>query len=109
MSDHHALLALVITLLGTLVLSTWRFASLATSLTGTIHNLEKKDAELEARIKVLDTIPALAQRVGQIEQNHSIVPAALSRILVLEQQSLHSKEMRRVLMRQSQPDKETDE
>ncbi len=109
MSDHHSLLALVVALLGTLIVSTWRFASLATSLTGTIHNLEKKDAELEARIKVLDTVPMLAQRTDQLEKNHSLIPGAMSRILVLEQKAQHSKEMRQVLMRQSQPDKEDDE
>lgn len=107
--DTYYLLGIAITLLGVVITSTWKLASLATSLTKMLETVEKKESELEVRIKQLDDVPKLTMRIDHVEKNHSLIPKAFERITVLEEKAKHSKEMRRVLLRQSRPDKEDDD
>lgn len=105
-NEYIALIGLAGSLLATLIVSTWKFSSLASKLLATVQQLERKDAELEARTKAIDTLPAMDVRLGHLEQNHSLIPALSSRVTTLEEQVKHSKEMRQVLLRQSRPDNE---
>jgi len=103
MTEHHALISLAMTLLGALVVSTWRFSSLATKLLEAVRRLEDKERQQDERLKVLDAVPELVTRVGHLEKNHSLIPKLESRTAVLEARQQHSAEMRRVMMR-SRPD-----
>ena len=101
-----AVIGLGITSLGTIVTVTWKFSSLATTLTATIHNLENKDKELENQIKDVKSIPELTRRIDQAENLLKEVPKIQGKILVLEQAAQFSKEMRMRQLRQSKPDNE---
>lgn len=106
--EHIALLTLAATLLGTLVVSTWRFSSLASKLLVAVEQLQRKDTELEGRLKALDEIPSMRVEIGHLVKNHSLIPALQSRVSVLETQAKHSKEWRREILR-SRPDTDEDE
>jgi hypothetical protein len=97
------LLALAGTLLGTVVASTWRFSALAAKLLSAVQNLERKDGEMEARLKNLDMLPQLVLRVEHLERNHSLIPKIESRVIVVEQAVKFSKELR-ALRPGSRPD-----
>lgn len=105
MHESLGLVTLAVSLLGTLIVSTWRFSSLAATLLESIRQLQRKDEELDARLKALDSIPQLETRVGYLEKNHSIIPRIAGDVEVLKTQAQHSKEMRRVFLR-SRPDEE---
>lgn len=106
-SEHIALISLAGTLLATLVVTTWRSSSLAAKLLAAVTALEKKDAEFEARIKALDAIPRMEQRLEFIEKHHSLIPKIDSRLAVVEARVQSLKEMRSP-WRQSRPDSEDD-
>lgn len=113
MTEHITLVGLAVSLLGTLIVSTWRFASLATKLTSTIEMLEAKVSRVEAGLVLLDLLPELRLRV---EQNANVIsrfssewPRISSRLDVIEHAIKHSREMRAVLMgRGSRPDMENE-
>jgi hypothetical protein len=107
--EEYALLGLSVTLLGIIITSTWKFSALATKLADSITSLEKKDLELERKISIVESVPELKTKLEYLEKNHSLIPSVLSRVVTLETQAQHSKEMRKVLLRQSRPDKEEDE
>lgn len=103
MSEHHALISLAITLLGTLIVSTWRFSSLATKLLESGRRREEKEKQVDERLARLDLLPELVTRVGHLEKNHSLIPKLESRLSVVETRVQHSAEMRRAMFR-SRPD-----
>lgn len=90
------LLALAGTLLGTVIASTWRFSALASKLLTAVQNLERKDGEMEARLKALDALPSMVLRVEYLEKNHSMIPKLESRMVAMEQAAKFSKEWRRL-------------
>lgn len=108
MTHDTALVGLALSLLGTLIVSTWRFASLATKLSATVQRLEDKEKEQDIRLRNLDLIPGFDIRIAHLEKHHSLIPKAMSRLEVLEAHAQHSKEMRQVL-RQSWPGPREDE
>lgn len=110
-----ATLSLAATLLGTLVVSTWRFASLASKLTSTIEKLEEKVARVERGLDALEHLPELRIKVSQVEgivqRLASEWPKLAARCDVMEHAIKHSREMRAVLMnaRGSRPDIDEEE
>lgn len=81
MTENTALISLSLTLLGTLLVSTWRFASLASTLTVTVTKLEKKS-------DALDAIPIMVRRLEQVEmlvaKHNSMIPRMTTDMKVLE-------------------------
>lgn len=106
--EHIALLGLAVTLLGTLVVSTWRFSSLATKLLSAVQRLEEKDKAQDAQIQLVNEIPAMKVTLDTATKHLSLVPQIMSRLSVVETQQKHSTEMRRLQFR-SRPDTEDDE
>jgi hypothetical protein len=113
MHDSITLIGLAASLLGTLVVSTWRFASLATKLTATIEKLEEKVERVEAGLVTLEKLPELRIKVDQLDAMLSKIssefPRLVSRCDVLELAIKHSREMRAVLVNNrpgSKPDLE---
>ncbi len=106
MSDHHALLSLAVTLLGALIVSTWRGASLSAKLLAAVQSLEEKDRKQDERLARLDEVPINRQRIEHLERNHSLIPKLFARVETIETKLdlyiKHSREMRAV--RQSRPD-----
>lgn len=88
------LLGLAGALLATVLASTWRFSSLASKLLAAVQQLERKDVELEARLKALDAVPQISLRVDLIEKNTYLIPDLSQRVKVLETKAEFSKEMR---------------
>lgn len=94
-----ALLGLGISLLGTLVVSTWRLASLASRLLAATERNDASARELKERTAKLDSLPVIEQRLSHLEKNHSLIPKAMARLDVIEAKLEHSKEMRRAMYR----------
>ncbi len=97
--EYISLVGLSVTLLGTLIVSTWRFSALASKLLAAVQKLEEKEREQDSRIKALDDIPAMRVELGHLTKNHSLIPQLVSRVSVLEAGAQHSKEMRAALRR----------
>lgn len=110
MTGEHdiAVFTLAVTLLGTVVVSTWRFSSLASTLLAAVKRLETKETQQDERIKLLDEIPAMRNELAHVTKNHSLIPGLLADVKVLQAGAKHSGEMRQVLLRQSRPDKDED-
>ncbi len=110
-SESVAIIALAASLLGTLLVSTWRFASLAMKLTTTIERLEDKVSRVEAALEALEHMPELRIKVDQLEafcaRFSSWMPRAQSQLDVHESKILSLRQFRRVTP--SQPDLEGDE
>ncbi len=81
MTENTTMVSLSVTLLGALLVSTWRFASLASTLTATVSKLEKK-------AESLDMIPLLMRRLEQVEilqaKHNSVFPKFTTDLRVLE-------------------------
>jgi hypothetical protein len=99
-----ALASIVATLLGALIVLTWRSATLATKLLEAVKAGEERDAKIEARLARLDILPTLAADVDYMKKNHSLIPELVSRVRVLETRAEFSKEMRAATLRRSRPD-----
>lgn len=97
-----ALVTLSITLLGTLVVSTWRFSSLATKLLAAVQRLEDKEKEQDTKLSRLDDIPILRSELEHVKKNYSLIPRLEGDIRVLQEKAQFSKEMRQ--SRGSRPD-----
>jgi phage shock protein A len=98
-----ALVGVLITLVGALIALTWRSATLATQLLEAIKHLRGDTDDLKSRTKALEMLPNIEQRLVFVERHLSEIPKAMSRITVLEEAQKFSKEMRKVLLRQSRP------
>lgn len=88
------LLALAVTLLGTVLASTWRFSSLASKLLASVEHQEARDTETKQELKVLRDIPAMRQDIEYLKKNHSMIPRLESRLVAVEQAAKFSKELR---------------
>lgn len=95
-SEAVALLALSVTLLGTLLVSTWRFSSLVASLTATVARLEAKEQAQDARLTLLDRIPLLEADLASLRKNASLVPKMHAEVEVLKAKADFSRELRAV-------------
>lgn len=91
-----ALVTLSVTLLGTLIVSTWRFSSLATNLLAAVQRLEEKEKEQDSKLARLDSIPRLESEVEHVKKNYSLIPRLEGDIRVLQEKAQFSKEMRRM-------------
>ncbi len=111
------LITLAISLLGTVIVTTWRSSAVTTGLRMMVEQLDKRIAEqkidqaksiaeFEEKHEALKAIPELLARMSQVERNHSLIPKALDRVLVLEEAVKHSKEMRAVVLRRSRPEED---
>lgn len=115
MHDSITIIGLAASLLGTLIVSTWRFSALATKLTSTIEKLEEKVARVERGLDSLEHLPELRIKVSQVEgivqKLASEWPKLAARCDVMEHAIKHSREMRAVLMnaRGSRPDIDEEE
>lgn len=115
MHDSITIIGLAASLLGTLIVSTWRFSALATKLTSTIEKLEEKVARVERGLDSLEHLPELRIKVSQVEgivqKLSSEWPKLAARCDVMEHAIKHSREMRAVLMqgRGSRPDIDEEE
>jgi hypothetical protein len=103
LAQQQWLIALSISLLGTLVVSTWRFSSLATRLLSAVQRLEEKEKEQDTKLSRLDNIPVLITELEHVKKNYSIIPRLEGDIRVLKEQAKFSKEMRQVRLG-SRPD-----
>ncbi len=99
-----ALIGLSITLLVTIITSVWKLSSLSTKLTDAVENLQDKDDELRMQVAAVKEIPTAILRLDFLERNYSQLPELISRIRTVELQIQHSKEMRKLILRQSRPD-----
>ena len=111
MHDSVTIIGLAASLLGTLIVSTWRFAALATKLTSTIEKLEEKVERVEAGLVALEKLPELRVKVDQIDAMMSKLssefPRLAARCDVNELAIKHSREMRAITTgRGSRPDLE---
>jgi hypothetical protein len=104
-----ALIGVLVALVGALVGITWRSATLATQLLETVRHLRGELDEQKTRTKALEMLPQMEQRLVFLERHVSEIPKALSRITVLEEAAKFSREMRKVLLRQSRPDNDDDD
>ena len=86
-SEVLALIGLSITLLSTLLVSAWRFSGLATSLSASVRELEKRDVDLAKRDD---------EREAEVKKLASLVPKLTERVAVVEAGQKHSKEMRAI-------------
>jgi hypothetical protein len=93
-SESIALLSLAGLWLASLLVSTWRFSSLATKLLHAVQRLEDKEKEQDSRIRSLDAIPRIEQRLEFIEKHHSLIPRLDSRLAVVEARVNSIKAMR---------------
>jgi bacterioferritin (cytochrome b1) len=64
-----ALVGLLVTLLGTLIVTTWRLAVLTTQLTRDVQHAAEHSAKLDERIKSIDGLPELRRLVDQIGES----------------------------------------
>ncbi len=112
------LVALAISLLGTVIVTTWRSSAVTTGLRMMLDLLEKRMAEqkadqaermadLDERQESLRAIPEIVLRLTQLEKNHSLIPRALERIIVLEERGKHETEFRKSF--RSRPETEDDQ
>jgi len=62
------LITLAIALLGTLIVSVWRFSALATTLSLAVSNLKEDIREIRTSVESIKSIPVLEQRMTQIEK-----------------------------------------
>jgi hypothetical protein len=92
-SEHVSLLALAVSLLGTLVVSTWRFSSVAATLLESIRHLQKKNDDTDVRLKALDLVPQIETRVSFLEKNYASVNRLTNDVEVLKAQFVHFKEV----------------
>jgi len=95
-SHDLALVALSVSLLGTLIVSTWRFSSLSTRLLEAVKRLEDKEKEQDTKLSRLDDIPTMKTELEHVKKNHSLIPKLEGDIRVLQAQVQHSKEMRAI-------------
>lgn len=72
--QYLPLLAIAIAMIGTLVVSTWRFATLSTKLTTAVDHLKEKEKEQDEHIKNIAKIPILEQQMGFMQKNFNKVP-----------------------------------
>lgn len=79
------LAALAVTLLGALIVTVWKAASIVTTLTALVGTMQAEITALKAGLERLNTIPLHEQRIGQLEQLVKSIPALLSRVATLEQ------------------------
>jgi hypothetical protein len=86
MTHDDITIGLAVTLLGALVVNTWRGSALATRLGLTVDRLEKKEEKVDDRLKAVDKIPAIETRQDSHEtairenmrhtRNHGLTLAA---------------------------------
>lgn len=70
-----AIIGLLFTVLGALVVGIWRFASLATRIDLTLKDLRERIDEFDAFEDKVQQVPELARRVGQLEETtREVVP-----------------------------------
>lgn len=108
--DHGLTIALVslsVTLLGTLIVSTWRFSGLATKLLAAVQRLEEKEKEQDTKLSLLNDIPVMKSEMEHLKKNHSMIPHIASEVRVLQEKAQFSKEMRQIRMG-SRPDDDND-
>ncbi len=100
-----ALVGILISLIGALVAVTWRSSALATRLLDTVKRLEDRDKEQDARLHILDDIPAMRVDIEHLKRNHSLIPKLAGEVEVLKAAAQFSKEMRGVMLKRiSRPD-----
>ena len=108
-SESVAIIGLAVSLIGTLLVSTWRLSALATQMKAENERLASRVAQYEAKSAALDKVAMLEMQIAQqssvIGRMSSEWPRALGRISVLEEKAQHSKEMR-AMARASRPDLE---
>lgn len=78
------LIALSVSLLGTLIVSTWRVSSMAAVLIESVKQLQKNDDEIKLKLKPLDSIPQIETRLAALESIHATVPRLVSAVAVLQ-------------------------
>jgi hypothetical protein len=87
----HSQLAVQVTLLLALIGAVWRFSASNARLEKTTEALMERDEEMGERLRALERIPVLEQRIGQLEgtvsKATSIWPKLESRIALLEQRA----------------------
>jgi hypothetical protein len=98
-----ALVTLSVTLLGTLIVSTWRFSSLATKLLAAVQRLEEKEKEQDTKLSLLNDIPVMKSEMDHMMKNHSLIPHLMGEVRVLQEKAQFSKEMRHIRLG-SRPD-----
>lgn len=103
-----ALLGLAVALLTTVIASTWRLSALSSTFLVTINEHKRELAEVKAKHAALDKIPAMEQRLGQVEGIVVQVPKVIERVVAVEQAVKFSKELRQI-KRGSRPDIEDED
>jgi bacterioferritin (cytochrome b1) len=88
-----ALVSLLATLLGVLITTTWKLATLTTQLTTDVRLAAKHADKLDERIKSIDGLPELQRLVSQVSETTRENSRALSSlrptIATLEQKVTH--------------------
>jgi hypothetical protein len=109
MKPDLTLITLAFSLLGTLIVAVWRFASLAATLLSTIAELKVQNAAQDARMKLFDDLAQehmkMSTELEYLKKNHSLLPKIMSRLEVIEVKVL-SVDRWRWQGRGSVPDKE---
>lgn len=88
------LVTLSASLLGTLIVSTWKFSSLSTKLLTAVQRLEDKEKEQDSKLSRLDAIPLLQSEMEHVKKNYSLIPRLEGDVRVLQEKAQFSKEMR---------------
>ena len=99
------LITLAISLLGTVIVTTWRSSAVTTELRLMIAHLDKRINEQNERQKAVETIPTIQTDIEYLKKNHSMIPKLSGEVEVLKAKADFSKELR--AQRASRPDFDT--